>query len=71
MPQNYKEISAQELREMLLNNTLDVDLMDLEEYEKLFGYEIELDEPSGVVLSFCNKGLERYEYYGVDVPIPS
>ena len=71
MPQNYKEISARELREMLLNNTLNVDLMDLEEYEKLFGYEIELDEPSDVVLSFCNKCLEQYEYYGVDIPIPS
>lgn len=62
-PSNYRNKSAYELREMLLNNTIETDLMDLEEYEKLFGYEIELEEPDVVVLNYCNKGLKQYDKY--------
>ncbi|MCL2109174.1 MAG: hypothetical protein FWH20_07510 [Oscillospiraceae bacterium] len=71
MVRNYGEFSACELREKLLSNTLDTDLMSLEDYEKLFGHEIELDEPSDAVLDFCNTGLNRYEYYGRDLPKPA
>ncbi|MDR1753609.1 MAG: DUF4367 domain-containing protein [Eubacterium sp.] len=44
--------------------------MGLEEYEKLFGHEIELDEPSGFMLDFCNKGLKRYEKYRENIQKP-
>jgi hypothetical protein len=68
---NYAELSASDLREMLLNDMLDVNLMGLEEYEKMFGHEIDLDEPNPVVLNFCNMGLKQYEEYAEDVSKPS
>jgi len=67
MPKSYNELSARKLREMLLNNTLKANLMSLENYEKLFGYEINLDEPDVVVLNFCTKGLDGFAEYNIDI----
>jgi hypothetical protein len=70
MQSKYNNLTALELREMFLNNTLDTDLMNQDDFEKLFGYEIELDEPSADVISFCSNGLNEYEYYGKDIQMP-
>lgn len=67
---NYSERTAQELREMLLNNTIDVDLMSIEDYERLFDLEVSLKEPDVVVLSFCNKGLKQFDKYDVGIQKP-
>jgi hypothetical protein len=70
MQSKYNNLTALELREMFLNNTLDTDLMNQDDFEKLFGYEIELDEPSADIISFCSNGLNEYEYYGKDIQMP-
>jgi hypothetical protein len=70
MQSKYNNLTVLELREMFLNNTLDTDLMNQNDFEKLFGYEIELDEPSADVISFCSNGLNEYEYYGKDIQMP-
>ena len=71
MPKSYSNQSAQELREMLLNGTLQAEALDLEEYEKLFGYELELADPDPAVLNFCTEGLDRYKEYDVDIRLSS
>jgi hypothetical protein len=68
MQSNYKNLPAQELREMFLNNTLDVSLMGENEYGKLFDYETELDESNSDVLVFCSNGFNQYDRYCIDVP---
>ncbi|MDR2532397.1 MAG: DUF4367 domain-containing protein [Oscillospiraceae bacterium] len=70
MQGKYNNLTALELREMFLDNTLDTDLMEQDDFEKLFGYEIELGEPSADVISFCSNGLNEYEYYGKDIQMP-
>ena len=69
-PNNYKGLSAKELRKMLLNNTIEAISMGLEEYEKLFEYEIGLEEPDFTVIKFCNKGLAQYKEYNDDIQKP-
>jgi hypothetical protein len=68
MQSNYKNLPAQELRKMFLNNTLDVSLMGENEYGKLFDYETELDESNSDILVFCSNGLNQYDRYCIDVP---
>jgi len=65
---NYDSLTPQELRELFLNNTINPDFMGLEEYEKLFGYETDSDDPNGDILSFCANGLEKYEKYNMPKP---
>jgi len=68
MQSSYKNLTAQELREMFLNNTLDVSLMGENEYGKLFDYETELDVSNSDILIFCSNGLNQYDRYCIDVP---
>jgi hypothetical protein len=70
MQSRYEILSAQEIREMFLNNTLDAEFMNLNEYEKLFGYEMSLDKPSADVLVFCTKNLNQHEKYNRDIQKP-
>jgi hypothetical protein len=70
MQGRYEKLSAQEIREIFLNNTLDADLMSLNEYEKLFGYEMNLDGPNADILVFCTKGLNQHEKYSRDIQKP-
>ena len=37
---SYADVSAEELRELFLNDAINTDLMGLDEYERLFGYEM-------------------------------
>ena len=60
---SYADVSAEELRELFLNDTINTDLMGLDEYERLFGYETDRNEPQGNVLVFCSNGLNQYEKY--------
>ena len=71
MQRKYENLNAEQLREMCLNSEIDVDFMAMEDYEKLFGYEMELDEPQADVLIFCTNGLDKYEKYRNDAPKPS
>jgi hypothetical protein len=61
-------LSAQELREIFLNNTLDADLMSMNDYEKLFDYETELSESNSDILVFCSSALNQFDDYCIDVP---
>ena len=67
---SYENITELELREMVLNGTIDTNLMGLDEYEKLFGYEIDRDEPDETILDFCCNGLKNYEPYCKEVVLP-
>ncbi|MDR2559185.1 MAG: hypothetical protein LBC86_06550 [Oscillospiraceae bacterium] len=71
MQTKYEGYSAQEIREMFFDNTLEADLMSINEYEKLFGCEMNLDEPNADVLVFCTKGLNQHEKYSRDIQKPS
>ena len=64
----YENLTALELREMFLNGTIDADSMTIEDFEKLFDYETELDvaHMNGDVLKFCSDGLGRFEKYSQD-----
>jgi hypothetical protein len=64
----YENLTATELREMFLNGALDADSMTVEDYEKLFDYESELDidNTNSDVLNFCSDGLGRFEKYSQD-----
>jgi hypothetical protein len=68
----YKNLTAIELREMFLNNTLVANLMCIEDYEKLFSYEIELDitHINGDVISFCSEGLSKVDEYSINTQLP-
>jgi hypothetical protein len=68
---NYGDSSTVELRELFLNGELDSDLMTLSDYERLFDYETDLDEPQSSVLVFCSNGLNQHEAYGKHLPKPS
>jgi hypothetical protein len=68
---NYGDLSTGELREMCVNGELDADLMSLSDYERLFDYETDLDEPQSSVLVFCSNGLNQHEAYGKHLPKPS
>jgi hypothetical protein len=70
MQGKYENLSAAELRELCLKGELDADSMSLEELEKLFGYETELDEPQAEVLIFCTNGFDKYAKYRDDIPKP-
>ena len=71
MQSNYENLSAVELRELCLKGELDSATMSLEELEKLFGYESELDDPQAEILIFCSKGFDRFEKYREDIRKPS
>ena len=62
----YDNLSALELRELFLRGTLDAAFMGKDEYERLFGYETESDDPDGDVLVFCSNGLNNYAEYRKD-----
>jgi hypothetical protein len=68
---NYGDLSVCELRELCLNGELNADLMSLSDYERLFDYETDLDEPQSSVLVFCSNGLNQHEAYGKHLPKPS
>jgi len=68
---NYGDLSVCELRELCLNGELNADLMSLSDYERLFDYETDLDEPQSSVLVFCSNGLNQHEAYGKRLPKPS
>jgi hypothetical protein len=68
---NYGDLSVCELREMCVNGELNADLMSLSDYERLFDYETDLDEPQSSVLVFCSNGLNQHEAYGKHLPKPS
>jgi hypothetical protein len=68
---NYGELSTGELRELCVNGELNADLMSLSDYERLFDYETDLDEPQSSVLVFCSNGLNQHEAYGKHLPKPT
>jgi len=67
MQGKYNNLTAFDLRELFLANALDADLMSLEDFEKLFGYEIELDDSRADVLVFCSNGMNKCQEHGIDV----
>jgi hypothetical protein len=71
MQSKYGKLSAVELRELCLKDELNVAQVSLEELEKLFGYESELDDPQAEVLIFCSKGFDRFDKYRKDIRKPS
>jgi len=71
MQGKYSDLSVAKLREMLLNNALEADLMCLEDYEKLFLHETNSNNPNGIVIAFCSKGLNQHEKYNRDIRQPS
>ena len=68
---NYGDLNIGELRELCLNGELNADSMSLSDYERLFDYETDLDEPQSSVLVFCSNGLNKHEAYGKHLPKPS
>ncbi|MDR2531916.1 MAG: hypothetical protein LBC82_03640 [Oscillospiraceae bacterium] len=71
MQSKYGDLSAAELRELCLKDELDAAQMSLEELEKLFGYESELDDPQAEILIFCSKGFDKFDKYRKDIRKPS
>jgi len=59
----YSNTAVLILRESLLNNRLDANTLKLGDFERLFDYETDLDDPNATVLNFCVKGLDKYEEY--------
>jgi len=59
----YSNTAVSLLRETLLNNRLDADLLKLCDFKRLLDYESDLDDPNTMVLDFCVKGLGKYEEY--------
>jgi hypothetical protein len=62
----YEKLTAAELREMYLNNTLDTDSMSIEDYEKLFEHEMDTYDEytmNSDILLFCSNGLNQFEKY--------
>jgi hypothetical protein len=71
MQGKYNDLSVAELREMLLNHTLDAEAMIFEDYDRLFQYEIKSDKPDGKVIVFCSNFLSQHDKYNRDVQTPS
>jgi hypothetical protein len=71
MQGKYECLSTFELREMLLNNTLNADVMTFDDYERLFRHEIKSKNPNGKVVSFCSETLNKFDKYNRDVKSPS
>ena len=69
--QEYSNLTALELRELCLNGELDGKSMSMEDFEKLFGHEIALADPSATVLDFCTLGLDGFDKYCSDMPMPT
>jgi hypothetical protein len=69
--QKYSNLTALELRGLYLNGELDGESMSMEDFEKLFGHEIALADPSATVLDFCTLGLDRFDKYCSDMPMPT
>lgn len=65
---NYENLTAEEMRKLLLEDKLCADYMTENKYEELFGYESEFDDPNAKVLNFCVSGLNQYEKYNRDIP---
>jgi hypothetical protein len=60
---NYSKLSAEELREMLLNDELSHELMTEEDYTALLDIESEYDATSEKVIDFCHAGLSVMPKY--------
>jgi hypothetical protein len=43
----------------------------MEDYEKLLRHETDLDNPNGVVVSYCSNALSQYDKYNIDVRVPT
>jgi hypothetical protein len=67
MQEKHGDSTAVDLREMLLNNTLDSESMSFEDYDKLFQYETKSDLPNGQVILFCSTFLSQRNKYSRDV----
>jgi hypothetical protein len=63
MFENYSELSAVELKELLLRGELNHDLMTEEDYSAIIDEELELSEPDTEVMDFCIEGLYRFDEY--------
>ena len=70
MQGKYTGSSPRELREIFLNDAIDANSFDMNDYERLFAYEMEFDDPNGDVLSFCATGLNQYEKYRANFQKP-
>jgi hypothetical protein len=60
---NYNELSAEELRELLLKGELLHELMTEEDYTALLDIESDFDDPSEKVIDFCYEGLSVLPKY--------
>jgi len=60
---DYSKLSAEELRDLLLNDKLFHQFMTEEDYTALLDIETDYDEPSEKVIDFCFNGLSSLPKY--------
>jgi hypothetical protein len=63
MPNNYSDLSIEELRTLLLSGELVHEDMQEEDYVIIMDYELEKQEPDNQVIRLCVSALKRYEKY--------
>lgn len=69
MERNYDELSAEEMRELILQDKLNHNFMSEEDYIAVLDYEAFLGAPNEKTLDFCYAGLTLNEKYR-DIEIP-
>lgn len=66
---SYEFVSPDELREQILNEKIDIDLMTAEDYRAVLFEESRYDQPDAKIINFCINGL--FNIQKSDIPLPS
>lgn len=68
---NYSEIQIEDLREMILYNSVDPSKLSIDDCAEILYYEVEKEEPNEIVIDYCLKFIETTEEYkSIKVPPP-
>lgn len=66
---SYEFVSPDELREQILNEKIDINLMTAEDYRAVLFEESRYDQPDTNIINFCINGLLNIQKS--DIPLPS
>lgn len=66
---SYEFVSPDELREQILNEKIDINLMTAEDYRAVLFEESRYDQPDANIINFCINGL--FNIQKSDIPLPS
>ena len=68
---NYSEIQIEDLRQMILDNSIDPSKLSVDDCADILYYEVEKEKPSEVVIDYCLKFIKTTEEYkSIKVPSP-